>query len=309
MSEAQQANPTTYGGQALIEGVMIRGATCVSVAVRRPNGEILLTTEPLRWAWAQKLRRTPLVRGVVVLAEMMAIGTRALMFSAKIAAEEEKKEDEEEAPPSTLASVAIGGSLVFSMVLMIGIFFALPVFATRFVDSFVGSSSLVSNLIEGLIRLIMFVGYLALIGLIPDIRRVFAYHGAEHMTIHAREHRKPMTVEAIRQYSTAHPRCGTAFILVVLFVAIVVHIFWTPPVLWERVLSRIVLLPFIAGISYEVIRWSGFHAGNPLVRAIIAPNLLLQSLTTRQPDDDQIEVAISALEGAVEADAKATAQS
>ena len=148
----------------------------------------------------------------------------------------------------------------------------------------------------------MFVGYIALIGLMPDIRRVFAYHGAEHMTIHAREHGQPLDVPSIRQYGTAHPRCGTAFILVVMVVAIIVHVFWTPPGLVDRVLSRIVVLPLIAGLSYEIIRFSGFHADNFLVKAIIWPNLLLQALTTRQPDDDQIEVAISALNGAVEAD-------
>lgn len=307
MSEAQQAGPTAYGGQALIEGVMIRGATCVSVAVRRPNGDILVTTESLRWAWAQKLRRVPLIRGVLVLAEMLTIGTRALMFSAKIATEEEdESKDNEE--PSSLSSVAIGGSMIVSLVLAVGIFFALPVFGARLVDTILGeSSTLISNLVEGLIRLLLFVGYLAVISLMPDIRRVFAYHGAEHMAVHTREHGHELNIESVRQYQTAHPRCGTAFILVVLVIAIIVHVFWTPPVLWERVVSRIVLLPFIAGISYEIIRWSGFHASNPLVRGIIAPNLWLQALTTRQPDDDQIEVAIRAIEEAVAVDEKALA--
>jgi uncharacterized protein YqhQ len=301
-----RAVPTAYGGQALIEGVMIRGVTCVSVAVRRPNGEVLTTAEPVGWPWARKLRRIPLVRGVIVLAEMLVIGTRALVFSANVAVEEEEGKQGDDKKPSSLSSVAVGGSLLFSLTLAIGIFFALPVLATRFIDAALGEpSSLVSNLVEGLVRLALFVSYIGLIGLMPDIRRVFAYHGAEHMAVHAHEHRDPLTVQEIRKYPTAHPRCGTAFILVVLVIAIIAHIFWTPPVLWERVVSRIALLPVIAGISYEVIRWSGRHAENPLVRLIIAPNLLLQSLTTRQPDDKQIEVAIHALEGAIAFDQEA----
>ena len=286
---------------------MIRGGTCVSVAVRRPNGDILVETAPIGWAWAKRIRRVPLIRGGIVLSEMLLIGTRALMFSANVASEEPYPDpnDAEQKPPPGLSSIAVGGSLAISLLIAIGVFFALPVFATRLVDTQLATSNIGSNVIEGAIRLILFVAYVGLIGLMPDIRRVFAYHGAEHMAIHAREHGQPLEIESIRKFDTAHPRCGTAFILVVLVIAIVVHIFWTPPVLWERVLSRIIMLPIIAGISYEIIRWSGFHAENILVRAIIAPNLLLQSLTTRQPDDAQIEVAISALQGAIEADRQA----
>ena len=194
-----------------------------------------------------------------------------------------------------------------SLLLAIGIFFATPVFATGLLDSWLDTTNLWSNVIEGVIRLLMFVAYIGLIGLMPDIRRVFAYHGAEHMTIHAWEHGQPLDVASIRQYDTAHPRCGTAFILVVLVVAIIVHVFWTPPGLVDRVISRVVVLPLIAGLSYEIIRFSGFHAENILVKAIIWPNLLLQALTTRQPDDDQIEVAIRALEGALEEDRRLAA--
>ena len=335
---------------------MVRGQTNVSIAVRRPNGEILVETQPIGWRWARTIRRIPFVRGVIVLSEMLVVGTRALIFSANVATEEEGSEQDEATPhpnppphggegtenatephptpafagetgetagetgetrgegtraggekaqdrgPGGLSSLAVGGSVAVSLLLAIAIFFATPVFATRLLDSFLGTSNLWSNVIEGTIRLLMFVGYIALIGLMPDIRRVFAYHGAEHMTIHAREHGQPLDVPSIRQYGTAHPRCGTAFILVVMVVAIIVHVFWTPPGLVDRVISRIVVLPLIAGLSYEIIRFSGFHADNFLVKAIIWPNLLLQALTTRQPDDDQIEVAISALNGAVEAD-------
>ena len=281
---------------------MIRGQTNVSIAVRRPSGEILVETQPIGWRWARTIRRIPFVRGVIVLSEMLVVGTRALIFSANVATEEEGSDETEGKGPGGLSSLAVGGSVAVSLLLAIAIFFATPVFATRLLDSFLDTSNLWSNVIEGTIRLLMFVGYIALIGLMPDIRRVFAYHGAEHMTIHAREHGQPLDVPSIRQYGTAHPRCGTAFILVVMVVAIIVHVFWTPPGLVDRVISRIVVLPLIAGLSYEIIRFSGFHADNFLVKAIIWPNLLLQALTTRQPDDDQIEVAISALNGAVEAD-------
>jgi len=288
---------------------MIRGQTCVSVAVRRPNGEILVATDPLRWKWAQKLRRVPVVRGFIVLAEMLTIGTRSLMFSAEVAAEDPDAPDEAEDGEkngSVLGSIAIGGTLVFSILMAVGLFFAMPVVATHFVDQFI-NSALLSNIAEGVIRLAIFVLYIGGIGLLPDIRRVYSYHGAEHLSVHAKEAGQPLTVDSIRRYSTAHPRCGTAFILVVMVIAIGVHALLGAPPLWERILSRIILLPVIAGVSYEIIRWSGFHASNPLVKAIIAPNLLLQSITTKPPEDDQIEVAVRALEAAVEQDRVAAA--
>ncbi len=281
---------------------MIRGMTCVSIAVRRPSGDILVDTQPIGWNWARTIRRVPFVRGVIVLSEMLVVGTRALLFSANVAAQEEQEDSEGRPSPGGLSSIAVGGSVAVSLLMAIALFFVTPVLATRFLDSLLDTSTVWSNLIEGALRLVVFVGYIGLIGLMPDIRRVFAYHGAEHMTIHAQEHSQPLNFASIRQFGTAHPRCGTAFILVVLVVAIIVHIFWTPPDLLDRIVSRIVVLPLIAGLSYEVIRWSGFHINNFLVRAIIWPNLLLQALTTRQPEDDQIEVAISALKGAIEAD-------
>ena len=240
---------------------MIRGQTNVSIAVRRPSGEILVETQPIGWRWARTIRRIPFVRGMIVLSEMLVVGTRALIFSANVATEEEGSDETEGKGPGGLSSLAVGGSVAVSLLLAIAIFFATPVFATRLLDSFLGTSNLWSNVIEGTIRLLMFVGYITLIGLMPDIRRVFAYHGAEHMTIHAREHGQPLDVPSIRQFGTAHPRCGTAFILVVMVVAIIVHVFWTPPGLVDRVLSRIVVLPLIAGLSYEIIRFSGFSRG------------------------------------------------
>ncbi|MBI4329540.1 MAG: DUF1385 domain-containing protein [Chloroflexi bacterium] len=279
---------------------MIRGVTCVSIAVRRPNGEIAVWRDPLRWGWATRLRRVPFLRGVIVLAEMLVVGTRALMFSAEAAVEKDSGEKEE------LPAVALWGTLAFSLLFAVGLFFVLPVLVTGLFDRAIDDPFL-SNVVEGVVRLAIFLGYIAAVSLLPDIRRVFAYHGAEHMTVHAYEHAEPLETEKIRRYPTAHPRCGTAFLLVVFVVAVLLHVLLGTPPLLERVLSRVALLPVIAGVSYEIIRWSGAHAGNPLVRLVILPNLALQALTTRQPDDRQIEVAVKAMEGAIEGDRLARA--
>ena len=281
-----------YGGQAVIEGVMIRGRRFSSVAVRRPNGEIALHCEPLSSFYTGRLRRLPLIRGVVVLAETLILGMRALSYSANVALDQDGKE---------LSKRSLALMMVVSLTLGIGLFFLLPLFATRSLDPYI-ASSIASNFIEGAMRLTIFVAYLFLIGMLPDIRRVFAYHGAEHMTIHAREEGDPLEVQFIRRYSTAHPRCGTAFLLVVMVVAILVFAFLGRPSLEWRILSRILLIPFIAAISYEIIRFSGAHAQNFLVKWTTAPSLALQALTTRQPDDSQIEIAIAAVKGAVAAD-------
>ena len=296
MSSPTSSNPKNYGGQALIEGVLIRGLNVVSVAIRRPDNSIFVTTEILKSKWLNKLRRIPIIRGSIVLGEMLTIGTRALTLSAKIATEDE--------PDEELSSTAIGFSLLISLTVGIGLFFVTPAAVTNIIDSLILTNNVTSNIIEGFIRLSLFLGYIILIGFSSEVRRVFSYHGAEHMTIHAFEHNRELTTSNIREYGTPHPRCGTAFLLVVLFIAIVSHIFWTPPILWERVASRIIMLPLITGISYEIIRWSSSHTSNKLVKAIIAPNLMLQSLTTKQPDDQQIEVAVAALTNAIDADRK-----
>ncbi len=281
-----------YGGQAVIEGVMIRGQRFSSVAVRRPNGEVVLRVEPLSSFYTGRLRRVPLIRGVIVLVETLILGMRALTYSANVALDQDGQE---------LSKRALAFMMAIALVFGIGLFFLVPLFITRGLDSYI-ASSLASNAIEGVIRLLIFVAYIAVIGLMPDIRRVFAYHGAEHMTIHAREKGEPLRVEFIRKYSTAHPRCGTAFLLVVMVVAILVFVFLgRPPMEW-RILSRILLVPIIAAVSYEIIRFSDAHSQNPLVKLLTAPSLALQALTTRQPDDSQIEVAIAAVEQAVAAD-------
>ena len=286
-----------YGGQAVIEGVMIRGLKSATVSVRRPDGEITYRSDLLHPMFTGRWRRLPLLRGVLVLIETLVLGMKALTYSADVSLGEESKE---------VPKWAIPLMLLVSMTFGIGLFFLAPLFAARSLDSFI-SSSIVSNFLEGVIRLALFLAYVSLIGLMPDIRRVFAYHGAEHMTVHAFEHDETLDTASVRKYSTAHPRCGTAFLLVVMVIAIVVFAFLGRPNLFLSVISRVVLLPVIAAVSYEVIRFSGAHAQHTLVRLITAPSLALQSLTTREPDDDQIEVAIHAMKRAIADDEAADA--
>jgi uncharacterized protein YqhQ len=286
------SNAPVYGGQAVLEGVMIRGQRNACVAVRRPDGTIALHTDPINPIFSGRLRKAPLVRGVIVLAETMTLGMRALTYSANVGMEAEGQE---------MSRGAVAATMAFSVLFAIGLFFVIPVFASRGLEGVV-RSDILANLAEGLIRLGIFLAYVYLIGRMEQIRRVFMYHGAEHMTVHAQERLEPLEVEAVRRYSTAHPRCGTAFLLVVMVVAIVVFTFVGRDPLWWLIASRVVLVPFIAAVSYEAIRFSGFHADNPMVRIITAPSLALQALTTRQPDDDQIEVAIAAMNHAVAAD-------
>lgn len=282
----------TYGGQAVIEGVMIRGQRNIAVAVRRPDGSVATMCRPLTPIFTGRLRRVPLVRGVITMAEMLTLGMRALSYSANVAAEAEGEE---------ISTGSMAGMMLVSLSIAIGLFFLVPVLASDWLEGLLGSS-LAANIAEGVIRLALFLGYIVLISRLEDIRRVFMYHGAEHMTVHAQEHGDPLEVERIRRYPTAHPRCGTAFLLVVMVVAIAAFIFVDREPFWWLIASRIVLVPLIAAVSYEVIRFSGRHADNPLVGLITAPSLALQSLTTRQPDDDQIEIAIEAMRQAQAAD-------
>ena len=285
-------SPHTYGGQAVIEGVMIRGQRNIAVACRRPDGSIAVQRQPLTPIFTGRLRRIPLVRGVIAMAETLTLGMRALSYSANVAAEAEGEE---------IGKGSMAGMMLVSLIIAIGIFFVIPVLASDRLEGLLGSS-IAANIAEGVIRLALFLGYILLIGRMNDIRRVFMYHGAEHMTVHAQERGDPLRIDYIRRYPTAHPRCGTAFLLVVMVVAIIAFIFVGREPFWWLIASRIVLVPLIAAISYEVIRFSGRHADNPLVHLITAPSLALQSLTTRQPDDDQIEIAIAAMEQAQAAD-------
>ena len=281
-----------YGGQAVLEGVMIRGQRHVAVAVRRPDGSIALQCRPLGGFFTGPLRRWPLVRGIIVLAETLALGMRALSFSANVGMEAEGEE---------IGKGTVAVTIAVSLFLAVGLFFLLPVLASRPLEGTLGSD-LLSNVVEGLIRLALFLGYIAVIGRLAEIRRVFMYHGAEHMTVHAQEHGDPLEVPAVRKYPTAHPRCGTAFLLIVMVVALIVFVFVGRDPFWWLILSRVVLIPLIAGVSYELVRFSGRHSDNPMVRLITGPSLTLQKLTTRQPDDDQIEIAIAAMQQAIDAD-------
>ncbi len=287
----------TYGGQAVIEGVMIRGRTNVSVAVRRPDGTIALQSRLLSPLFTGRLRQVPLVRGVIALIETLILGMRALSYSANVGIEEEGKE---------IGKASMVTMTLVSLLFAIGLFFLVPVFASRGLEGALGSSY-ATNIAEGLIRLVIFLAYILLIGRMSDIRRVFMYHGAEHMTVHAQERGEVLSLESVRKYSTAHPRCGTAFLLVVMVVAIIVFVVVGREPLWWLIASRIVLMPFIAAVSYELIRLSGRHSGNPLVGLISGPSLALQALTTREPEDDQIEIAITAMRRTLEVDDKGIA--
>jgi uncharacterized protein YqhQ len=291
------ANAFHYGGQAVMEGVMIRGRRLVAVAVRRPEGDIALRLESLGGLYAGPLRSIPFVRGIIVLWETLALGTRALLFSTNVALGEEEKE---------ISRPVLWGTVMLALAFVIAIIFVGPVLAMGRLEEAIGNERLAA-FVEGLIRLGVLLAYLYLISLLPDIRRVFAYHGAEHKAINALEDGAPLEVEAVRGYSTAHVRCGTSFLLVVVIISVLLFVLVGTPPLWQRILSRVALVPVIAAVSYEVIRLMAAFQGNRLMRAVFRPNLWLQSLTTREPDDGQVEVAIYALREALAGDEGAEA--
>ncbi len=293
-------SPSTYGGQAVIEGVMIRGARAMAIAVRRPDGSIALTSEHLGSIYTGTVRRVPLLRGIIVLWETLVLGMKALTWSAAMAADEVDEHGEAK-------SMGLAGWLgvIVSMTFGVGLFFLVPVLGTTWLTPYLPGFVVV--LIEGLVRLVLLVGYIWLISRSEDIQRVFQYHGAEHMTIHAFEQGRELTVQAIRRFAKEHPRCGTSFLLTVGIVAIFVFALLGDPPLWWRLTSRVVLVPVIAAIAYETIRFASFHQHLPIVRWLFAGNIALQYLTTRVPDDEQIQVAIASLERAVAEDRRASA--
>lgn len=301
--------PVTYGGQAVIEGVMIRGGRSMAVAVRRPDGTIATHSTPLGAVYRSPLRRVLFLRGVLVLWETLALGVRALTWSAGIASGDV---DEDGNPPSL--GVAGWAMVAVTFAFGLAIFFAGPVLLTVWLDSVLPSGWLVVA-VEGAIRLALLVGYIWLIGRSDGIERVFQYHGAEHMTIRAFEEGAlpaaalapgagsgATPVAAIRRFERAHPRCGTSFLLTVAVVSIAVFMLLGTPPLWWRVLSRLAFIPVVAAISYEAIRLAGRYPSHPLVHWLFAANLALQRLTTREPDDEQIQVATAALAGAIASD-------
>jgi hypothetical protein len=287
------AKPFYYGGQAVIEGVMMRGRDNLAISVRGPDGKLNITKQPLPSIYKGRLRETPLVRGVIVLIEALVLGTQALLHSAQVSSAEE-----EDKIPTAL----LWGTMAASLAFAVALFFIAPLFVTRYlVDPYIGSA-LISNLVEGFIRIGIFVAYLKLIGLVPDIKRVFAYHGAEHKVVNAYEASSPLEVGAIRNYSTAHTRCGTGFIFIVLILSILVFALLGRPSLWLSITSRIVLIPVIAALSYEIMKFGASHAQNAIIQILLAPGLMLQAMTTKEPDDSQLEAAISALNAVIEAE-------
>jgi len=283
-----------YGGQAVMEGVMMRGRREIAVAVRKPDRSIVVRREPLPKHYQSRLLQLPFFRGIVLLWDMLVIGTRMLIFSTETVASDGDQ-------PVEVSGGAAGASLFVSLCFSIGVFFILPLMAARSIDGFV-RSSLVSNLIEGGIRLALLIGYLALLRRVPDISSVFAYHGAEHKTINAFEAGAPLDVGHVRPYSLTHVRCGTGFLLIVVVVCIFVFAALGRPPLPLRLLSRVLLVPVVATIAYEFVRFAANHYGNPIVRLVLAPGLMLQGLTTREPDDDQLDVAIVALQAVLESE-------
>jgi uncharacterized protein YqhQ len=274
----------TYGGQAVIEGVMMRGSQNVAIAMRTPDNQIVVHTEALSKIYKSKLIKIPFLRGLIGLWDALGLGMRALTLSANTQTGEDEK----------LEGPALYLTMGIALVLGIGIFFLAPATAGQLAEKFLGLNAWFSNLLEGVIRLGLMVGYIWAVGFSPDIRRVFAYHGAEHKTINAYESEAELIPEKVATYSVEHPRCGTAFLLTLVLISIVLFSLIGPlPTAW-RLISRVLLLPILAMLAYEYIRWTADHLDSHLVRILIKPNLALQHLTTREPTLEMLEVAIAA---------------
>lgn len=285
MKTTDKAKMPSYGGQALIEGVLMRGRKYVVGAFRNPEGEIVTESEQLQGLYKTRLAKLPFFRGLVILWDSLSLGMKYLTISANIQAEEEEEKIE-------------GGTLfltiLISLSLSILFFFVLPTLITGLIANFVDISNFAVNVIEGVVRLFLLVGYLWVIGLAQDIARVFQYHGAEHKTINTFESGTEISIQNIKNYPLEHARCGTSFLLTLVILSILFFSLLGPMGLLMRIVTRLLLIPFLAMFSYEVIKWMGEHHENPVVHAITAPNLLLQKLTTREPDEKQVEVAMAA---------------
>ncbi len=287
------------GGQAVLEGVMMRAPRAVAIAVRRPSGEIVVKREPMPPLSERfPIVKLPILRGAVALFTSLVLGIKALNFSANEAMVEE---DGEEAKKEELSSWALAGTMAVAFGFGIALFFFLPLYLTKLLVPVIGDNNIIFNLVDGIIRVAIFLLYIWSIARMKDIQRVFQYHGAEHKTIFAFENGEILSLENVKKYSRLHPRCGTSFLLIVMLVSI--GVFSLIPKVWPfafKALSRVVLLPLIAGISYEFLKWSAKHDEHPLVKWVISPGLALQRLTTREPDDDQLEVAIRSVQEALE---------
>ena len=291
MGESTAPEPRYMGGQAVLEGVMMRGASSWAIAVRKPDGEIAVDVREVA-GWSDRFAKVPLLRGVMGLGESLGLGYRALTWSANQQVPEEDQ----------ISEKALGWAVIPVAVFFSGVFIVIPAFAGKGLSHlFHGSFPVV----EGLVRLALFVAYLLGVGCLKDIRRVFQYHGAEHKTIAAYENDVELTPEVAQQFTTAHVRCGTNFLLTVMVIAVFVYSVIPRPNLWFVIGSRIVLMPVIAGLSYEVIRYAAKNMQRRWVRVLVRPGLLLQRLTTREPDLDQLEVAIASLHAVLTAEQRA----
>ncbi len=297
--------PKSVGGSAVIEGVMMKGAEDVAVAVRKPDGEIIVKKEKLKGN-RKTLSKIPILRGMYALIDSMVLSVKALMYSAEFFEEEEEDKNKSKKPSrfdEFLEKNVIWISVLISIVFSVGLFILLP---TVIVDVFkkLTENNLILNGIEGIVRIAIFLGYILAISGMKDIRRVFEYHGAEHKSIFCYEHGEELTVENVRKYGRLHPRCGTSFLFIVMIVSILLFSMFSWSTVWIRLLIRIILIPVVAGISYEIIKWAG-RSQSKLSCIVSAPGMWLQKLTTREPDDSQIEVAIEALKNVLVADPEA----
>jgi len=272
----------SYGGQAVIEGVMMRGQKSFAIAMRAPDGKIVVHKENLAAVYRSRITKIPFLRGTILLWDALGLGMKALTLSANTQTGEEEK----------LEGPALYVALTTSLVLGIGLFILLPAGVGGWAEQYLGWANLAHNLLEGLVRLILLVGYIWGIGFMPDVKRLFGYHGAEHKTINAFEAGAELTPESIAKYPIEHPRCGTAFMLTFVLLSVLVHSLLGDMTIVWRLVSRVLLIPVIAGLAVEYIRWTANHLDSLLVRFLIKPNLALQSLTTRDPDNSMLEVAI-----------------
>ena len=276
----------SYGGQAVIEGVLMRGRTTWAIAMRSPDGSIVTKSELLGGVYKSCIPRIPFLRGLILLWDALGLGTRALTISANMQTDQDEK----------LEGPALYITLTLTLALAIGVFFLVPAGVGWLAEHYFNWNPWSSNLIEGLIRLLFLVGYIWGIGYIPDIARVFGYHGAEHKTINAYEAGADLTPADVANYSVEHPRCGTAFLLTLMVLSLFFFTILGPLPLFWRLISRVVMIPILAASAYEYLRWTADHMNSPFVRLIIKPNLALQHLTTREPDEQMLEVAISAFQ-------------
>jgi uncharacterized protein YqhQ len=281
---AEKSRFPLYGGQAVIEGVMMRGTHSVAIAMRTPDKNIAIHKEPLGALYKHKLIKIPFLRGLVMLLDALLLGTRALTISANAQTGEDEK----------LEGPALYITMIISIGLGVGLFFLAPAALGQLSERLFSISSWWGNVLEGVVRLGLLVGYIWAVGQIPDIRRVFAYHGAEHKTINAFEAGVDLTPENVEKFSIEHPRCGTAFLLTLVILSVLLFSLLGPLPFWWRLASRILFLPILACLAYEYIRWTANHLSSKLVRILVKPNLALQHLTTRQPNRDMLEVAIAA---------------